>query len=375
MFAIIAQQMLAFAAMLALGAYAAHRNIVKRESVSDVIAVSLKVLLPIMLFSFVYQGSTPQNVFAHVSIIPLTLALYALLVTATWLLARLLKLDGARCAAWRMTFIFGNTGFIGLPVLTALFSESGAVMLALFMTVDQAIFWTYGLWTAKRYPVQGSMTDVETKATVNAKIATTTERVGAKAKHAVGNKGAHGIMAGSAVTGARCCADSNHALQLCSALLTFARNFANPNIIAVFGALVLVLMGVQLPVEITSVLSTVGAAATPVCMLCLGAMFYFADVSKLLNVCELVAGVGVKMLAIPLAVGLVLGATPLPWDVKVSFTVLAAMPATTLVPLCVQANGGEGEYASVLSVATIVFSVITIPVVAALLWGAGGAIG
>ena len=43
-----------------------------------------------------------------------------------------------------MTFIFGNTGFIDLPVLSALFPDSSAVSPAMFMTVDQAIFWMRG---------------------------------------------------------------------------------------------------------------------------------------------------------------------------------------------------------------------------------------
>lgn len=80
-------------------------------------------------------------------------------------------------------------------------------------------------------------------------------------------------------------------------------------------------------------------------------------------------GVGVKMLALPLLGGLALSKAPLPWDVVVSFTALAAMPATTLVPLVVQSEGGPGEYASVLSVATIAASVVTMPLVFAILWG------
>ena len=140
MFSIVAEQMISFALMLGLGALAGYRGIIRRESVNDVIAVSLKLLLPIMVFSFIYKGSNIQGITAHIAIVPLTLALYAVLIGATWLAARLLHLAGPKAAAWRMTFLFGNTGFIGLPVLSALFPDSGAVSLAMFMTLDQAIF-------------------------------------------------------------------------------------------------------------------------------------------------------------------------------------------------------------------------------------------
>lgn len=307
MFSIVTGQMISFAIMLGLGAFAGHRGIIRRESVNDVIAVSLKLLLPIMVFSFVYKGSDFQGIAAHAAIVPLTLALYAALIGATRLTARLLHLSGPKAAAWRMTFLFGNTGFIGLPVLSALFPNSGAVSLAMFMTLDQAIFWTYGVYLAG------------------------------------GGEKRLGIR-------------------------SFARRFANPNIIAVFGGLALACLGVRIPDVATSTLSAIGAAATPVCMVCLGAMFFFADRKTLLNAREIIAGVGMKMLALPLLGGFVLSHTPLPCDVIVSFTALMAMPATTLVPLTVQSEGGPGEYASVLSVATIAISVVTMPLVFAVLW-------
>lgn len=54
---------------------------------------------------------------------------------------------------------------------------------------------------------------------------------------------------------------------------------------------------------------------------------------------------------------------------SVSFTALMAMPATTLVPLTVRSEGGPGEYASVLTVATTAASVVVMPLVLAVLWG------
>ena len=308
MFSIVAGQMISFATMLGLGAFAGHRGIIRRESVNDVIAVSLKLLLPIMVFSFVYKGSDFQGIATHAAIVPLTLALYAVLIGATRLVGHLLHLSGPKAAAWRMTFLFGNTGFIGLPVLSALFPNSGAVSLAMFMTLDQTIFWTYGVYLAG----EGE------------------KRLGIR---------------------------------------SFARRFTNPNIIAVFSGLALACLGVRIPNVAMSTLSAIGAAATPVCMVCLGAMFFFADRKTLLNTRELIVGVSMKMLLLPLLGGFALSRTPLPWDVIVSFTALMAMPATTLVPLTVQSEGGPGEYASVLSVATIATSVVTMPLVFAILWG------
>lgn len=37
---------------------------------------------------------------------------------------------------------FPNTGFIGYPLLLAMFSETGALAVAVYVIVDQVTFWT-----------------------------------------------------------------------------------------------------------------------------------------------------------------------------------------------------------------------------------------
>lgn len=106
----------------------------------------------------------------------------------------------------------------------------------------------------------------------------------------------------------------------------FARRFANPNIITACSVLALAFSGARIPNGAVATLSAIGAAATPICMVCLGAMFYFADRRALLDARELAAGVGVKILVLPLIGGLALSCSP----------------------LTVQSQGGPGEYASVL---------------------------
>lgn len=78
---------------------------------------------------------------------------------------------------------------------------------------------------------------------------------------------------------------------------------------------------------------------------------------------ELYFGVVVKMVALPLTAGSLLLMAPLPRDLVASAVIMMAMPTTTLVPLTVEAYGTQGDYAAVLTVATIALSVVTIPFV------------
>ena len=54
--------------------------------------------------------------------------MYVLLISSTWLIAKVMRLPGGPPGhIFQAAFIFGNVGFIGLPLLIALFPERGAL--------------------------------------------------------------------------------------------------------------------------------------------------------------------------------------------------------------------------------------------------------
>ena len=42
--------------------------------------------------------------------------------------------------------IYGNVGFLGIPLLSAAFPERGGLYIALFSIIDQLVLWTYGMY-------------------------------------------------------------------------------------------------------------------------------------------------------------------------------------------------------------------------------------
>ncbi len=307
MAATIAGQMVSFALMLAIGFLCARAGIVSRPALPTAIALSTKVFLPAMLFSAICERMDRGLLCAQLPMVALSLVFYLAIVAVMRLLAAALRLGGQKSAAFRMVFIFGNTGFIGLPILVAVFPETGAANLVLFAIIDQLVFWTYGASLA---------------------------RPGAGA------------------------ADFK----------TMAKGFFNPNIVAMALALACLAAEVPVPEAAIGFLDTLGAVATPLCMVCLGALCWFSDVGQVLRGKELYVGVLVKMVALPLCAAPLLGMLPLAHDVFASMVLMMGMPPTVLVPLVIEASGGDGPYATALSVAAIALATLTLPLVA---WLAG----
>lgn len=73
---------------------------------------------------------------------------YASITVVTFLIAKAMRIRPDHDRVFMFCFIFGNTGFVGMPLLSALFPDTGLLYMALFSIVDQAVFWTFGIWLA-----------------------------------------------------------------------------------------------------------------------------------------------------------------------------------------------------------------------------------
>ncbi|WP_373576485.1 AEC family transporter [Parafannyhessea umbonata] len=301
----IAVQMVGFAVMLLIGYGAARSRMVTRESLSSIIVLIQKIFLPLMFVDFIYRGMTPALIARHAPMLALAAVFYPTVILAMRLVGRALRLTGARSAAFRMSFVFGNTGFIGLPLLAAIYPRTGAADLGMFVIVDQLVFWTYGVSIASGRP----------------------RRMGIR--------------------------DS-------------VRGFLNPNIVAMAVGFGLVILRVPLPASAARLLDTLGAVASPLCMVALGALCRYSHMGPVLRSRELYVGVAVKMVAMPVAAALLVRGLPVATELASAFLIMMSMPATTLVPLVVETEGGDADYAVSLSVATIAISVVTVPLVALL---------
>lgn len=302
-FETIASQMLSFAILLAAGAIAGKLGLIKERSLVDTINLVFKMLLPIMMFYLIYAGATQTVMIAHTPMIAFAVAFYGVNIALICALSKLLRLSGMRERLFKLLFVFGNTGFIGLPLLCAVFPESGIVDLAFFTLIDQVVFWTYGVHLASGERFR----------------------------------------------------------------LTSIKGAVNPNVLMLVLALTFAMLGIRLPSVIEQPVSALASVANPLCMLCMGAMFVFADYKQALRHTELYVGVAVKMLLLPLAIGAIAKIAATQQSMLGSLVILSAMPTTTLVPLCVAKYGQEGSAASAQTVATIMMSVISLPLVSFIL--------
>lgn len=303
-FFIVLNQIGIFLILIILGIVAVRFGILDEHSLGSVSKLVMRMALPAYIFINTAEGATRQGLAESLLIIPLAIALYLMLFFLSVGLEKVFRLKGNRGHVFRAIVMFGNVGFMGIPLVVELYPDTALLYISLFTILDQGLFWTYGVSLTK--PVSDQKEKISLKN---------------------------------------------------------LKNLLSPALIAIVGATVLVLLNVHLPKLITTTLSKLGAASMPLSLLYIGGMLSMTDVRKVLRCGELYAEIGLKMLVLPLAFFLVMKLCQVPTDMAGTMTFLTGLPAINMVAMLAKNNGSDGDYAVCAVMMTTIACLITLPLV------------
>ncbi|TPF91754.1 AEC family transporter, partial [Bifidobacterium sp. UTBIF-78] len=228
-FGVMVGQLVGFLIMLMVGYVCVRLRFYGKTALDGMCSLLLNVLIPVLVFSNAVDGTDRSHLEANWGVMLLTAVMYGLLILTFWAFAHLLRLKGSRSHVFQASLVFGNAGFIGIPLIMALWPREGAIYVALMSIIDQTLLWTYGVWLCE--PV----------------------------RPAVGDAGGDLPAASRPSLGSR--------------VLGLLRRFVNPAFIGVMIALALILLGVKVPELILKPLHTIGNMATPMSLIYLGGLF------------------------------------------------------------------------------------------------------
>ncbi len=140
------------------------------------------------------------------------------------------------------------------------------------------------------------------------------------------------------------------------------KQFMNPGLIATIIGVVIILTGIKLPTLVIRTASTLGAVTTPVAMVVVGASLYGVNTKDMLKNRKVLILSGIRMLAFPLIVGLILRVIGLDAIIIAVAMVIAGMPiGTTTVIITRQYDGNVLEASEAVFMSTCLL-LLTAPV-------------
>lgn len=304
-FSIVLQQIGIFMVYAIIGVVAVKTHILDRSGLNMMSRFITRVLLPLLVFTNTVNGTSRAQFLSAAFVILISALLYLLLYLLAAVLARVMRLEGNRKNIYRACTMFGNCGFIGIPIITALFPQNGGIYIAMYTVIDQLVLWTVGINLTS--PAEG-------KTTISAK-----ERM---------------------------------------------RKMLNPAAVAVLLGVFFVLTEIRLPGILSTALSKTGAAASPLAMIYLGGVFCYIHIAEYFKRIEIFVMAAAKMLLLPCLVYAALSHVPaVSAEIAATISILCGMPAMSSVAMMAESQGSDSDYAAGMVFATTVFSIVTLPLI------------
>ena len=298
-FWILLEQMELFVIYILAGVILVKSRLFNRETLQPISKFVLRMGLPLLIFTNIINGVERNVLLSSGSVLMSAFLFYVAMFFISMGIARIFHVKGKTAQIYQTMSMFGNIGFMGIPIVTSIFPERGMLYISVFTMIDQLMLWTVGV------------------------------RLTSKAEHSSFD----------------------------------FKKLINPVTVAIVLALIFILTGISLPEILNTAFSKIGATATPLAMIYLGGVFACMDVRKYICKLDYYGIVAIKMLIFPVLFYLLLGLLPISAEIRMTMTLTSAMPVMSSVVMMANAYGTDGDYAMGGILVTTVCSIVTLPLV------------
>lgn len=287
-----------FLIMLA-GVYGRKKGFINDSVSAGLTNILLEIALPCMIvssFNFTYDASVKSNV---IRTFYFSIAVYIFIAVISLILLHPIKNE--KKTILHFSNVFTNTGYIGFPILNAIYGTEAVMYGSIFNIFFTIFLWTYGIMMFK-----GSFK----------------KRVLSK--------------------------------EVLKAL-------KNPSLIAVYIGITMMVFDLKMPDVIMSSTSAVGNMTGPLSMIIVGALCCKVNIKEYLTDWTIYYGTVVKLILIPAALCVISQLINDNSIVLNSVIILASMPAAAMTSIFADSFDIKRGYASVVVVSTTLFSIFTLP--------------
>lgn len=388
---VMLQQMIVMFLMMAVGYLCYRKQILTEEVSRKVSAIVVNVANPCMILSSALTDQQMQGK-ELVQTLAIVVMMYVFLLVMAQLLPRILCIQKESRGAYAAMTVFANIGFMGFPVLAAMYGNGALLYGAVFQIPFNILIYTYGVAVLTRKPGACAKTeqdvnaevDVKAEIDVKAEVDVKTEQdvnaeVDVKAEPDVksevdvkaepnGKTGerqdAQGITV--AVNGMSENIENGSEQQgKLQGTVEIVKKIFNIGVIACIAAMLLYFLQTPVPSFLQAFITNLGNLTAPLSMMIIGASLAQMPLKELFLDKKLLLFSLVKLLLLPAVWMIMVNRVAEQEILRGVCLVMMATPAGSMTAMLAQQYGGDYETASRGVALTTVLSVITMPLLAA----------
>lgn len=138
-----------FLILICVGILTVKVKVLDAHSLAATSRLVIQISLPCYIFINAISSATRQSLFDSLTVVPIAILLYIILIIVSAMIEKAFRLQGNRKSVFRASLVFGNIGFMGIPLIIALYPDTGLLYVSIFTIVDQLVFWIYGVRLTK----------------------------------------------------------------------------------------------------------------------------------------------------------------------------------------------------------------------------------
>jgi len=308
---LLLEQMVVLFLLMGIGYLCYKKNIITDEVSKKLSAIVVNIANPALVLTGCMGEEKIQGRELLLTI-AIILAIYIALILIAQVLPRMLRIEKKSRGVFKAMTIFSNIGFMGFPVVAALYGNSALLYAALFTIPYNILIYTYGI-----------------------------------ASMSVRKEDEEGVLAPKNQSGFR---------PLLGRIL-------NAGVIACIVTMILYLFQIPIPAMLGDTITHLSNLTAPLSMMVIGASLAVIDLKKLFTDKKLLLFSAIKLLVIPIVGVLIIKQFVSNEMICGVCMVMLATPVGSMTAMLAQQYEGDYETASKGVALTTVLSVVTIPLV------------
>ncbi len=291
----VLNQVLIIFLIIATGIAMAKTKLINTDGAKQITNLVVNIVTPSVIFMSFQTDYEPEKLKFLLLALIMSLSVYIISIPLSMLLIR--KKNGHMAALERLSIVYPNCGFMGIPLVSAIYGAEGVFYTAAVIAVFNLVIWTVGVMT----------------------------------------------------------------LQDKLSFSDFKKVLISPNIIAILLGILCYALRIRIPYIPAQTLNFFAGMNTPLAMLISGVAVASANIKSTLLSGRIWLLSAYRLLVIPIIVAYILKLFNAPELVYKVVAITAACPTASLTTLLALKFGKNAEYSSQIITATTLLSIVTLP--------------
>ena len=147
---VVLQQMVMIFILIAVGLLLYKKDMLSEITSRQISGVIVNVTNPALLICSAFQDGPKVSLSELGIALGIYLIVYAILIAASYLIPRILRVPDMYHYSYQMLTIFGNVGFIGIPLASAVLGAEALIFVSIYNLIFNILIYTFGISLLQR---------------------------------------------------------------------------------------------------------------------------------------------------------------------------------------------------------------------------------